>query len=98
MNDQALFSLDFWLAVGVALVVKVKTSKQLGFVKVATSLIVAVGAAATFSTYAAEVFGVPLSIAAAVVTLTAEGVMRWLLISVNDPKQIIELWKFWRKP
>ncbi|ARO14457.1 hypothetical protein BVG79_01111 [Ketogulonicigenium robustum] len=40
---------------------------------------------------------VPQPVAVAIVTLTAEGVMRWLLIAVNDPKQAIELWKAWRK-
>jgi len=91
-------SLDFWIAVAVALVVKIKTSAQLGAWQVITTLLVAVGAAVVGSEYAAEVFDVPLAVAAAIVTLTAEGVMRWLLIAVNDPRQAIDLWRAWRKP
>ncbi|MDK8871480.1 MULTISPECIES: hypothetical protein [Paracoccus] len=98
MTDPGPFrSADFWIAVGVALIVKIKTSASLGPVKVITSMIVAAGAAWVASDYAAETFGVPLPIAAAVVTLTAEGAMRWLLIAVNDPKQAIDLWRYWRK-
>lgn len=98
MTDPSPFrSADFWIAVGVALIVKVKTSASLGPVKVVTTILVAVGAAWIGTDYAAEVFGVPEPIAAAVVTLTAEGLMRWLLIAVNDPKQAIDLWKQWRK-
>ncbi|ABL68493.1 hypothetical protein [Paracoccus denitrificans] len=98
MTDPGPFrSADFWIAVGVALIVKIKTSASLGPVKVITSMIVAAGAAWVASDYAAETFGVPLPIAAAVVTLTAEGAMRWLLIAVNDPKQAIDLWRYWRR-
>lgn len=98
MTDPGPFrSADFWIAVGVALIVKIKTSASLGPVKVITSMIVAAGAAWVASDYAAEMFGVPLPIAAAVVTLTAEGAMRWLLIAVNDPKQAIDLWRYWRR-
>jgi hypothetical protein len=91
-------SLDFWIAVAVALVVKIKTSAQLGAWQVLTTIAVAVGAAWIGSDYAAEVFGVPLPVATAIVTLTAEGLMRWLLIAVNDPRQAIRLWREWRKP
>lgn len=91
-------SLDFWIAVGVALLVKIKTSSQLGAWQVVTTILVAVGAAWIGTDYAARVFGAPEAVAAAIVTLTAEGVMRWLLIAVNDPKQAIRLWKEWRKP
>ncbi|UFS65266.1 hypothetical protein LO749_01480 [Paracoccus denitrificans] len=98
MTDPGPFrNADFWIAVGVALIVKIKTSASLGPVKVITSMIVAAGAAWVASDYAAETFGVPLPIAAAVVTLTAEGAMRWLLIAVNDPKQAIDLWRYWRR-
>lgn len=98
MTDPSPFrSLDFWIAVGVALLVKVKTSASLGPVKVITSMLVAAGAAWVASDYAAQTFGVPLPIAAAIVTLTAEGAMRWLLIAADDPRQAIDLWKHWRK-
>lgn len=89
---------DFWIAVAVALVVKIKTSAQLGAWQVVSTIVVAIGAAWIGADYAAEVFRVPLPIATAIVTLTAEGVMRWLLIAVNDPKQALALWREWRKP
>ncbi len=89
---------DFWIAVAIALVVKVKTSAQLGAWQVITTIMVAIGAAWVGTDYAAEVFAVPQAVAAAIVTLTAEGVMRWLLIAVNDPRQAIDLWRAWRKP
>ena len=89
-------SLDFWIAVGVALLVKIRTSNQLGPFQVFLTLAIAVGAAWVCADYAAEKLGMPQAIAAAIVTLTAEGVMRWILIALNDPKQIISLWKFWR--
>lgn len=97
MTEHSPFSLDFWIAVGVALIVKIRTSKQLSAAKVITTMVVAIGATWVGAEYAAGVFGVPLPIAGAVVTLTAEGAMRWLLIAVNDPRQLIELWRFWRK-
>lgn len=99
MDDPSPFrSPDFWIAVGVALLVKIKTSAQLGAWQVTTTILVAVGAAWVGTEYAADVLGVPQAVAAAIVTLTAEGAMRWLLLLVNDPKQAIDLWKHWRKP
>lgn len=98
MDDPSPFrSPDFWIAVLVALLVKIKTSAQLGAWQVITTILVAVGAAWVGTDYASEVFGVPQAVAAAIVTLTAEGAMRWLLLLVNDPKQAIDLWKHWRK-
>ncbi|WP_288951900.1 hypothetical protein [uncultured Paracoccus sp.] len=97
MDPGPFRSADFWIAVGVALIVKIKTSASLGPVKVITTILVAVGAAWIGTDYASQIFGVPEPIAAAVVTLTAEGAMRWLLIAVNDPKQAIDLWRYWRR-
>lgn len=54
--------LDFWIAVAVALLVKIKTSAQLGAWQVITTILVAIGAAWIGSDYAAEVFGVPLPV------------------------------------
>lgn len=88
---------DFWIAVAVALIVKIKTSQQLGPWKVLTTLIVGVGAAYVGTDWAAQVTGAPELVAAAMVALTAEGAMRWILIALNDPKTAIDLWKHWRK-
>lgn len=91
-------SFDFWIAVAVALLVKIKTSAQLGAWQVITTILVAIGAAWVGTDYAADIFGVPEAVAAAIVTLTAEGIMRWLLIAVHNPHEAIKLWREWRKP
>lgn len=88
---------DFWLAVAVAIIVKVKTSKRLGPWQVATTIFVAVGAAYVGTEFTVERTGVPEAVAAALVALTAEGVMRWLLMAVDDPATAISLWREWRK-
>lgn len=98
MSDPSPFkTLEFWIAVLVALIIKIKTTATLGPWAVITTVVSAVGAAWVFSGYAADVLGVPEPVAAAIVTLTAEGVMRWLMMAVNDPRAAIDLWKYWRK-
>lgn len=89
-------TLDFWIAVGVVIMVKIKSSPKLGFWQVSSSITVAIGAAYAGASYASEVFGAPESISGAIVALTAEGVMRWILAGLNNPKEIIDLWKYWR--
>ncbi|MDN3713460.1 hypothetical protein QWZ10_20040 [Paracoccus cavernae] len=56
-----------------------------------TTIVVAVGAAWVATDYTAEVLGVPEPVAAAIVTLTAEGAMRWLLMAVDNPKNAISI-------
>lgn len=90
-------TLDFWLAVAVAVVVKVKTSKRLSAWQVTTTIFVAVGAAYVGTDYTVERTGVSEPVAAALVALTAEGIMRWVLMALDDPSIAIELWKGWRK-
>ncbi len=98
MTDPSSFrSPEFWVAVAIALIVKIKTTAQLGPIKVITTIAVAVGAAWIGTDYTTLVLGVPEAVAAAIVTLTAEGLMRWLMIAVNDPRQAIDLWRYWRK-
>lgn len=90
-------TVDFWLAVAVAVVVKVKTSKRLSAWQVATTIFVAVGAAYVGTDYTVQRTGVSEPVAAALVALTAEGVMRWLLMAIDDPSVAISLWREWRK-
>lgn len=97
MMDEDGQRLEFWIAVAVALIVKIKTTAQLGPVKVVTTIMVAVGAAWVGTEWTAQRMGIPEPIAAALVTLTAEGVMRWALIAVDDPTRAIDLWKHWRR-
>lgn len=73
LDPSPLRGIDFWIAVFVALVVKIKTSRQLSPLKVITTIVVAIGASVVAADYAARMFGVPVSIATAIVTLTAEG-------------------------
>ena len=97
MDPNPLRSPDFWIGVAIALVVKIKSNKSLNPWQVATTMFVAIGAAWIASGYAADVLNIPEAVSAALVTLTAEGLMRWLLLAVNDPKHAIDLWKEWRK-
>ncbi|AGT08358.1 hypothetical protein [Paracoccus aminophilus] len=98
MTEPSSFrSPEFWIAIAIALIVKIKTTAQLGPLKVITTIAVAVGAAWVGADWAAETLGVPVPVAGAVVTLTAEGVMRWLLLAVDDLKNAIDLWKHWRR-
>lgn len=90
-------TMDFWLAVAIAVVVKVKTSKRLNAWQVATTIFVAVGAAYVGTDYTSQRTGVSEPVAAALVALTAEGVMRWILMALDDPGIAIELWRGWRK-
>ncbi|MFN3647850.1 MAG: hypothetical protein ACK4S2_15310 [Gemmobacter sp.] len=92
-----LKSLEFWIAVGVAVVVKIKTSQRLNLWQVVTTIAVAVGAAYVGTEWTQARTGLPEPVAAALVALTAEGLMRWLLLALDDPRRAIELWREWRK-
>ncbi len=88
---------EFWVAVAVAVIVKVKTSQRLGIWQVLTTIVVAVGAAYVGSSWVMERTGLSEPVAAALVALTAEGVMRWVLLALDDPSRAIALWREWRK-
>ncbi len=61
MSDPSPFKTpDFWVAVAIALIVKVKTSAQLGPVKVVTTVVVAIGAAWVGAEYVSQLLGAPL--------------------------------------
>lgn len=89
-------SMEFWVAVGVAVIVKVKTSKRLGAWQVLTTIFVAVGAAYVGTDYAVVRTGVSEPVAAALVALTAEGLMRWILVTLDNPRAAISLLNQWR--
>lgn len=92
-----LKTVEFWVAVAVAVIVKVKTSQRLGVWQVLTTIAVAVGAAYIATGWVMERTGLSEPVAAALVALTAEGVMRWILLALDDPRQAIALWKEWRR-
>lgn len=90
-------SIEFWIAVAVAIVVKLRTSERLSFWQVLTSVVVAVGSAYVGAEPIAEWLGIGVVVAAAMVALTAEGLMRWVLLAIDDPRILITLWKEFRK-
>lgn len=89
--------IEFWIAVAVAVIVKVRTSERLTLPQAGATIAVAVGAAYVASEFFAQALGINEAMAAALVALTAEGVMRWIIIAVNDPEKAIRLLKEWRK-
>lgn len=89
-------TVDFWVAVLVAVAVKVKTSKRLSAWQVITTIFVAVGAAYVATDYTVDRTGLSEPVAAALVALTAEGLMRWVLVALDDPRAAIGLWHAWR--
>jgi hypothetical protein len=89
--------IEFWIAVAVAVIVKVRTSERLTFPQGVATIVVAVGAAYVAADFFAQWLNINEAMAAALVALTAEGVMRWIIIAVNDPEKAIRLLKEWRK-
>lgn len=89
--------IEFWIAVSIAILVKVKSSDRLTFWQVTTTIFVALGAAYVASDFTAERLAIPEPMAAALVALTAEAVMRWVIIFANEPQKAIRLLKEWRK-
>jgi hypothetical protein len=90
-------SIEFWIAVSIAILIKVQTSQRLGTWQVLTTIVVAVGAAYVGTEWAQQLTGLPEAVAAALVALTAEGFMRWILLALDDPSMVIKLYKEWRK-
>lgn len=84
---------EFWVAVAVAVLVKIRTSERLTFWQVITTVAVAVGSAYVAAGWVADRFGVSEAIAAALVALTAEGLMRWIIIASGDPIKAIREWR-----
>ena len=89
-------NLDFWIAVIVALIVKIKSSKQFSWWETSTTIIVGIGSAWIGYEWVAQNTPLNEPLAAACLSLAGEGVMRWVLIILKDPKQIIDLWKYYK--
>jgi len=88
---------EFWVAVAVATVVKLRTSGRLSPLQVLVTVSVAVGAAWAGAPWVSDRFGLPEVIAAALVALTAEDIMRRILIWVSDPGAFVAFVRDWRK-
>lgn len=88
---------QFWIAVFVAILIKVRTTDdKLSWPQAITNGLVAVGTAYIASEWVADLAGIPVAIAAALVALTSEGIMRTLLSIANDPTELIRLMRQWR--
>jgi len=90
-------SVEFWIAVAVAVVVKLRTSDRLTLSQAAATTIVAVGSAYVAADWVAFRINLSVPVAAALVALLAESLMRKALIFANDPRAMIEIVKEWRK-
>jgi hypothetical protein len=88
---------EFWVAVAVATTVKLRTSGRLTPLQALVTVAVAVGAAWAGSEWVSERFGIPEVIAAALVALTAEDIMRRILIWTGDPGSFVSFLRDWRK-
>lgn len=92
-----LKDIHFWIAVFVAVLIKVRTSERLSWRQVLVTIVVSVGAAYVAASWVAEITNIPEAVAAALVALTAEGLMRLLLVFSSDPAEAIKLWKAWKQ-
>ena len=96
MADPSNFrSVEFWIAVLVALLVKIKTSAQPGPLKVVTTIAVADGAAWVGTDWTAEILGMPAG-RRRHRRLDRRGRDALMLIALDDPRKAIDLWKHWR--
>jgi hypothetical protein len=95
--------LSFWLAVIGAAGVKLFTSEYTGFLRALTTVVAAIFAAYFFTTPAMTLLGLDEAVyitpMAAIMALTGEGLMRWLMGVSNslptDPSKIVDLFKRW---
>ena len=89
-------TVEFWIAVGVAILIKLKTSKALRPLQVISTILISVGAAHVGAFYLSSKTGLPEEISAALLALTAEELARWIISAANDPRQAIRLLNEWR--
>ena len=85
--------IEFWIAVAIAVLVKIRTSERLSFWQVVTTIVVAVGAAYIASDWVADWSGMHIGVSAALVALTSEGLMRWAIIASADPIRVLREWR-----
>ena len=92
--------LQFWFAVAGATLFKLLTSEFGGPFRAVATVFAAVFSAWLFTEPAlswfaldAETFELPM---AALIAITGEGVMKWLIAASNDPSRVVTLLKSWR--
>jgi hypothetical protein len=90
----------FWVAAVGATILKILLSPWAGFLRAAISVASALFLAVVFTealvSYLSlnpDTYRTPV---AALVALTGEGLTRWLLQLVDDPKKLVSLFKVWR--
>lgn len=94
MND---FDLKIWITVAIAIVFKLITSQSLSLMKAIVTVISAIFCAWVFTepvliffNMDKESYELPM---AAVLALTGEGLIRWLIQISNDPNEIFNIIK-----
>ena len=92
--------LAFWLAVVGATIVKLFTAPYAGFLQAFTTVFAAVFSAYFLTSPALDVLGLNPEIyttaMAALMALTGEGLMRWVISASRDPGEIFKIIRQWR--
>ena len=88
--------LEFWAAVLVAVLIKLKTSTRLGLWGTITTIATALLSAYAFAEPVSQRLGFSEIIVAALIALTGEGIMRYVLIVVNNPEELKEWVRLWK--
>ena len=90
----------FWVAVLGAAIIRVMTSESHSFWRSITTVAAAVFAAWTFTDSALHWFNLPVETyrvpIAALLALTGEGAMRFVINIINDPMKALDFWQKWR--
>lgn len=84
---------EFWIAVMIAILVKVRTSRKQGLMENAIAVIVALGSAYVFADWVADLTGASEAVSAALVALSAQNLMNWIINASHNP---LEIWRGWR--
>lgn len=92
-----LKSVEFWVAVAVAILVKVRTSEQLTWAGAAFTIAVAAGAAYSLSGPVSSYLNAHETLVAALLALMADGIMRWLIRMADQPARLLKLLKEWKQ-
>lgn len=87
----------FWLAIVGAIIVKLVTADQFSWWRSVVTVVAAVFAAFFFTDPALdflnlnpEIYRTPM---AAVIALTGEGAMKFLVVSAGHPQKLVDLWR-----
>jgi hypothetical protein len=83
---------EFWIAVSLAILVKVRTSRKQGLLENAISVVVALGSAYVFADWVSELTGASEAVAAALVALSAQNLMNWIINASHNPTDLLRAW------